>query len=629
MSRRPPPNSLNRSVLKDLNDRQNFIKLIKSKEFNLERQKELKKIIEDQNKKILNMQQDKIKKLKAGRGKNLRGELTRNKNLQRRYERGERRYKETEEPRTYGDPQPSQAGMSQEDRDLKRDELKQQLSIETRKIEFLEGKELANIDYRDQLVENDRIKAENDRAMRAEENEIARLKLQAERDNMPIPEVSFDIGSHQFINNLLSGVAVDKQREREHTQNIMHQLLEHHARTGGATDPNLMNNVYIEAQERGVRPPGSLASLPPNPSPPSIIELPDRPPPSFNQARENLQRFLDNATSDKPDPDPDEVSSITSTEWDRRVNRAEEDFYATSEGRRLQESSVLSEYAFIDNPLNTLDITSTEQEDLLVNSGLEEELDNLREQQLVGNQLEILEENLEEEQIEEGAGVGDLVAQAGQVLGGAIVGTALRSGDIALRGAGGILQGAGEAVIENLPSAGDVGRAVGGAVVNIAGAGLSAVGGLVGGGAVEEVIEDDAEQQIEETDEGELLEEVPIAQRNPAEIARDNDEFDYGDFSIHHGEQSSNRGPPTLAERNLGAKYSISNLSDRFHKNLNPGQKVDITSYGADKKGDTIGYFGAGGGVSAGAGKRRENKLQTKALDKSISKGFLKLHKNY
>ena len=557
MSRRPPPNSLNRSVLKDLNDRQNFIKLIKSKEFNLERQKELKKIIEDQNKKILNMQQAKIKKLKAGRGKNLRGELTRNKNLQRRYERGERRYKETEEPRTYGDPQPSQAGMSQEDRDLKRDELKQQLSIETRKIEFLEGKELANIDYRDQLVENDRIKAENDRAMRAEENEIARLKLQAERDNMPIPEVSFDIGSHQFINNLLSGVAVDKQREREHTQNIMHQLLEHHARTGGATDPNLMNNVFIEAQERGVRPPGSLASLPPNPSPPSIIELPDRPPPSFNQARENLQRFLDTATSDKPDPDPDEVSSITSTEWDRRVNRAEDDFYATSEGRRLQESSVLSEYAFVDNPLNTLDITSTEQEDLLVNSGLEEELDNLREQQLVGNQLEILEENLEEEQIEEGAGVG----------------------------------------------------------------------GLVGGGAVEEVIED--VPQIEETDEGELLEEVPIAQRNPAEIARDNDEFDYGDFSIHHGEQSSNRGPPTLAERNLGAKYSISNLSDRLHKNLNPGQKVDITSYGADKKGDTIGYFGTGGGVSGGAGKRRENKLQTKALDKSIGKGFLKLHKNY
>ena len=169
---------------------------------------------------------------------------------------------------------------------------------------------------------------------------------------------------------------------------------------------------------------------------------------------------------------------------------------------------------------------------------------------------------------------------------------------------------------------------MGGAVVNIAGAGLSAVGGLVGGGAVEEVIED-VEQQIEETDEGELLEEVPIAQRNPAEIARDNDEFDYSEFSIHHGIQSSNRGPPTLAERNLGAKYSISNLSDRFHKNLNPGQKVDITSYGADKKGDTIGYFGAGGGVSAGAGKRRENKLQTKALDKSISKGFLKLHKNY
>ncbi len=45
MSRRPPPNSINRSVLNDLNDRENLRKIIKSREFNLERQKNLKKII--------------------------------------------------------------------------------------------------------------------------------------------------------------------------------------------------------------------------------------------------------------------------------------------------------------------------------------------------------------------------------------------------------------------------------------------------------------------------------------------------------------------------------------------------------------------------------------------------------
>ena len=130
MSRRPPPNSLDRSTLKNLNDRENIRKIVKSKEFNLERQKELKKIIEGQTQLLINQQKIKAKKLKASRGKNLRGELVANKNKQRRFERGERRYKETEEPRIVGDPQvqPTQftgfTNQSPEDRQLVREKLR-------------------------------------------------------------------------------------------------------------------------------------------------------------------------------------------------------------------------------------------------------------------------------------------------------------------------------------------------------------------------------------------------------------------------------------------------------------------------------------------------------------------------
>ena len=52
------------------------------------------------------------KKLKKRRGKNLRGEVARNLREQRRFERGERRYKDSEEPRIVGDPAPP-AGFAQ------------------------------------------------------------------------------------------------------------------------------------------------------------------------------------------------------------------------------------------------------------------------------------------------------------------------------------------------------------------------------------------------------------------------------------------------------------------------------------------------------------------------------------
>ena len=52
-------NIRDRSTIKLLNDRQNFIKLVKSREFNLERQKELKKYYKN---KIKNYLIYKIKK---------------------------------------------------------------------------------------------------------------------------------------------------------------------------------------------------------------------------------------------------------------------------------------------------------------------------------------------------------------------------------------------------------------------------------------------------------------------------------------------------------------------------------------------------------------------------------------
>ena len=58
-------NIRDRSTIKLLNDRQNFIKLVKSREFNLERQKELKKILQEQNKKLFDLQNQKVKKIKT------------------------------------------------------------------------------------------------------------------------------------------------------------------------------------------------------------------------------------------------------------------------------------------------------------------------------------------------------------------------------------------------------------------------------------------------------------------------------------------------------------------------------------------------------------------------------------
>ena len=45
-------NTRDRSTINMLNDRQNFLKIIKSREFNLERQKELKKLLAEQTNKL-------------------------------------------------------------------------------------------------------------------------------------------------------------------------------------------------------------------------------------------------------------------------------------------------------------------------------------------------------------------------------------------------------------------------------------------------------------------------------------------------------------------------------------------------------------------------------------------------
>ena len=273
MSRRPPPNSINRSVLNNLNDRENLRKIIKSREFNLERQKELKKIIQEHTEKLMKSQKIKATKLKAGRGKNLRGELKINEALKRRYERGERRYEPTQEPRIYGDPAPAgTGGMSDEDRQLKREELAQQLQIENRKIGLQEGQELASVDYRNRMLELDELKIQNERDMRAEENEIRRLELEGVRENIPF----VNVGNEQFFNNLLSGVATEQQRAREHTERIMNELLEHNRRTQGNMGADIIDELFRRGRETGLRPPSEPPSLPPNPAPPSVILAGDR-----------------------------------------------------------------------------------------------------------------------------------------------------------------------------------------------------------------------------------------------------------------------------------------------------------------------------------------------------------------
>ena len=94
-------NTKDRTTIKILNDRENYRKIIESREFNLKRRKELQKLLQEQTNNLYNAQQKKVKKIKSGRGKNLRGELARNKNLQRRYERGERRYEETQKSKFF------------------------------------------------------------------------------------------------------------------------------------------------------------------------------------------------------------------------------------------------------------------------------------------------------------------------------------------------------------------------------------------------------------------------------------------------------------------------------------------------------------------------------------------------
>ena len=766
-------NIRDRSTIKLLNDRQNFIKLVKSREFNLERQKELKKILQEQNKKLFDLQNQKVKKLKQSRGKNLRGELARNKNLQRRFERGERRYAETQEPRIIGDPQVvvagggGQAPMTQEDRQLALARLqvqaqqnqfnfqlqdrrdREELAIRRGEAQgnLLLGQQRLAQDQEDQRGrraieegnarlqaaisegnlrgdqfrlqredirgnrqldledERNRLRAleiQNDRDIREEENAIRRLQLEARRENIPIPEIEggerqpFNIGDHQFFGNLLTGLAQDRHREREATQNIIRQFQDHQERLGGGLSEDIFNQLFHRAKASGLRVVGEEPPPPPYPQPDSsVIILPDKQPsirdvasevrsilrapaeqpeaenrniegtqthgaltelefelaqPSENPQLSNVERFLEGATSDAPPEEADEVSSITFSEWGRRLNTAEQEYENTSIGiaNTLESERFNREnpYVLVDNPLDQLVLTPSET-DLISRPNTErlsqleenlEELQSLRQQGITTDRLSQLQESLEEEQIEigeqeeefeEGAGIG-VIQQAGEALGQGLVSVA---GGVAQAGLG-VIQGAGEAIIEQLPTPSQVGQAIGrGAVAGggaVLGAAASAVGGIaeavVGGGDVEDIGEQELLVDVEPTDEGELLEEIPISTQNPAQIS--DDDFDYGDFMVHHEEQSDKQRPPTLLERSQGAKYSISNTSDRVHKKLNPGEKVDITNYGKDKKGESIGFYGELNPAS----NRREGlptQLQLKALNKSIDKGYLKLHKNY
>lgn len=754
-------NTRDRSTIKLLNDRQNFLNIIKSKEYNLERQKELKKLLAEQNKKLFDLQNKKVKKIKQGRGKNLRGELARNKNFQRRFERGERRYAETQEPRIYGDPAPVMAGgvaMAPEDRQVamarlqiqaqqnqnqfqlqdrrdreelairrgeaqgnlllgqqrlaqdqedqrgkraievgrnnlddfnnrervRLDETEQQReeARQNRRMDAHEAEIEANVDFELERNRLRELEIENDRNIKAEEQALRRLQL----ESVPIPEINggraqpFNIGDHQFLGNLLTGLAQDRHRERDATQNIIRQFQEHQERLAGGLSTDIFNQLFQKAQASGLRVVGHQAPSGPNPNPPSIINLPDRseiedvgsnvrsilrapsqnrsiegtqthgaltelelelaripppiPPPPPYKDLDNVQSFLQGATGDPPELDPDEISSITSTEFGRRVDRAEEELQDTSYGisRALEAERFNTENPFalveVENPLDKLDLTPSESSNLRKDSNEQTntELEALRQQGITTDRLAQLQEETEE--IEEGAGVG-ILQQAGDAVGGALAQVAGGVADAGL----GVLQGASQAIVDQLPTPSQVGQVVGRGAIDLGGALLQGAGGLaqagleavVGGGNVEEVIEDLPEIP-EATDEGELLEEVPISTLNTAEI-NDND-FDFSDFIDHHATESGRRGPPTLAQRARGSTYSIQNTTDRMHKKLSPGQKVDITSYGADAKGDTIGYFGAGGGVSAGGGNRRETKLQLQSLDKSITNGFLKLHKN-
>jgi hypothetical protein len=66
------------------------------------------------------------KKLKGRRGKNLRGEVARAIREQKRFEKGERRYKPEEEPRIVGEPAPQQAGGFSYDPEVEKEKIRVQ-----------------------------------------------------------------------------------------------------------------------------------------------------------------------------------------------------------------------------------------------------------------------------------------------------------------------------------------------------------------------------------------------------------------------------------------------------------------------------------------------------------------------
>ena len=190
------------------------------------------------------------------------------------------------------------------------------------------------------------------------------------------------------------------------------------------------------------------------------------------------------------------LSALSSGErFHRLVDEAEAVWSRTAEGieqaRRDQaERDAMPDFLLVDNPLEELNLTESEvgrlderareRDRSELGTLIEEELEELRQQQITTDRLNQLENRVEEEQV--GAGVGDFVAQAGQAVGGALVGAA----DIGLRAAGGVVQGAGEAIYEQLPAlptAGQVGAAAGRGLVAAGGAALQGAAGLVGAAA--------------------------------------------------------------------------------------------------------------------------------------------------
>ena len=106
------------------------------------------------------------KKLKKRRGKNLRGEVARNLREQRRFEKGERRYKPEEEPRIVGDPIPQAPGVVAQPQADPNAQLR--LAIEGRRIATQEAQQR-------RLVE---LLAERDERERAERQEILDRSLE-------------------------------------------------------------------------------------------------------------------------------------------------------------------------------------------------------------------------------------------------------------------------------------------------------------------------------------------------------------------------------------------------------------------------------------------------------------------